>query len=32
MRLLDTGFEEVGWLEQDGGGEAGAKTGSKVES
>lgn len=31
MGLLDAGFEEICWLEEDGRGEAGAETGSEVE-
>ncbi len=30
-RLLDTGFQEVGGLQQDGGAEAGEETGEKME-
>jgi hypothetical protein len=29
--LLDAGLEEVGWLEEDGGAEAGEETGEEVE-
>lgn len=31
VRLLNAGFEEVGWLEEDGGGEAGAEACCEVE-
>lgn len=31
LGLLDSGFEEVGGLEEDGGGKARAKTSSKVK-
>lgn len=31
LGLLDAGFEEVGWLEEDGGGEAGAEACAEVE-
>jgi len=30
--LLEAGFEEVGWLEEDGGGESRAQACYKVES
>jgi len=31
MRLLDAGFEKVGWLKENGRCKAGTKAGSEVE-